>query len=295
MKANISLLAIILAFFVTSCSNNETIEEVQSQVNKVTLNVKTALNTRNGTTTETVITNRYVMEIWENADCTVPANVFDTATTPTNRKTVTDGIFTVNLDRNKNYTCLFWADNNGDNVYEVSNLKAVTLKSGAEPIDAFSTVYAINSAQPSQTILLNRAVAKFTLNETDFIPANSTLKTVYLQNTTFNVLTQKADTPVTRTQIITIPNDVNATSTSMVSLGYFYTLANVNSVDKQLIIADFTLNTETGIQLTGVPVQANHNTNINCEYSRLTGRTFSIGVDNSWGTPESSSVLPIFS
>lgn len=290
MKTNISILAIILAFIVSSCSNKETIEEVQSQANKVTLNVKIAPVTRIGTTTETITVNRYVMEIWENGACTVPANIFDAATTPTNRKSVTDGIFTVNLDRNKSYTCLFWADNNGDNVYEVSDLKAVTLKPGVEPIEAFSAITNINTAQTSQTITLKRAVAKFTLNECDYIPANSSLKTVYLQNTTFDVLAQKAGTPVSRTQITTITNEVNATTSSMIKLGSFYTLANVNAIDKQLITVDFTLNTESSIQLTSVPVQANHNTNINCEYSKLAGRTFSIGFDSSWGTPESSSI-----
>lgn len=270
-----------MAFIITSCSNNDTINTNQLESKKVTLNIKTEPTTKIGS--EPVALSRYVMEIWEDTSCTIPANIFDESGTAINRKTIADGVFTINLDRSKTYTCLFWADNNGEDIYDVTNLQAVQLKLNAKPIEAYSTTLSIDAIVSSRTIILKRAVAKLSFLEKDYIPENSNLKIEYKQNTIFNVLTQKANTEEARTEMFSIPNEINTTSTTPVKLGSFYTLANVNSVDKQTISMTSTLNSETPSNFSNVPVLANHNTNILHEYSKIANRTFSISIDYNWG------------
>lgn len=277
MKRYIYIIAILFGLVVASCSNDD---KVDVGGNLVTFTVKVPVISR-GVIPVTI--DRYVMEVWEDANCTVPANVFDQNTTPTNRKVTVDGIYTINLDRTKQYTCLFWADNGAGNVYDVTTLKSVTLKSSAEPVEAFSSIKLVSGELSSQSIMLNRAVASVSLVEKDYISPNSNLKVVYNQQTAFNVLKQQVmGTPIERTKNFAITTEVAATPSATVLLAKLVTLASVADVDKELVSMNVTLNSETPKTITNVPLQANHNTNIVGEFGVLAGRSFVISLNDVW-------------
>lgn len=230
--------------------------------------------------TTTVTLNRYVMEVYTDATCTQQAHVFDNGTS--HRKEQTTPTFSITLNGQDRYYCLFWADNAAAAVYDVTTLKAVTLKSGATAQEGYHGMLAVTQAQVNHSVTLKRAVAKVTLNETDKIKPSSSLKTTYARHTTFDVSTATVGNAQDVEIITPISNAVNGTSGAPVRLAEFYTFAAAGG---EIGTFRFTLNSEPVKEVTNIPLKANRITHLKGEFSGLTSATLiaTSTTSDDWG------------
>lgn len=228
----------------------------------------------------TVTLTRYVMEVYTDVSCTQQANVFDNETSY--RKEQTTPTFIITLHNRNRYYCLFWADNAAAAVYDVTTLKAVTLKSGATPQEGYYAMLTVTEAQANHSVTLRRAVAKVTLNETDKIKPSSSLKTVYARHTNFNVSTATAGNAQSVEIITPISDTVNGTSDAPVRLAEFYTFAATGG---EIGTFRFTLNSEPVKEVTNIPLKANSITHLKGEFSGLTSAmlTATSTASDDWG------------
>lgn len=276
MKKNILLSMLTVAALFCSCSKqDDALNTPGNDVRQVTFTLSTAdVSTR--ATTEVTL-DRYVMEVYADAACTQPSKVFDGGAS--NRKEQTTGTFELILNSKDSYYCLFWADNDAAEVYDVTTLTAVTLKADATPMEGYHAMLVVTQAQTDHPVTLKRAVAKVTLNEEEKIKAGSSLKTAYDRHTTFNVAT--ATTAGARSvEIITpITNEITGTANAPIQLAEFYTLA---SADGETATFRFTLNSEPAKEINNVPLKANIITHMKGEFSGSTSKTLTATASDNW-------------
>lgn len=257
----------------TGCSNENT--EV------ITPNATPTVFTLSAEQTRTMVTiapTRYVIEVY-NEDGTTPENVFENGTN--HAETTTGNSFTVTFDREKAYTCLFWADDatavgTTSATYNANSLKAIGLNSGKTATEAyFSKVKVDKGRTPAVTVTLKRAVAKITLTETDGVESDKKLTVAYKQYTSFNALNGQAAGRLTDASYTTL----TSTGTTPYKLATFYVLGKT---DKELVDFSFTYASESSKPVTNVPLRINYHTNINGGYSSLATNTFHITADDQW-------------
>lgn len=213
----------------------------------------------------TVTCNRYVIELYADADYKTMVGT---------QQSTTDGNFALTLDRTKTYYALLWADNNASAIYDVTSLKAVTLKAGQSPKEAFYGKLTIAGNQAKYDVSLKRAVAKLNLNETGYLPQGSvTVK--YNQKPAFSVVNGTiSGTSTNLTATVTTTIDITGTKEAPVTLNTdqpIYVLASTTSanVDFTLQYKDATeASAETEFTVTA-PVQANYNTNIKGHFTTV--------------------------
>ena len=190
------------------------------------------------------------------------------------QQSTTDGNFTITLDRTKTYYALLWADNNASAIYDITSLKAVKLKTGQLPAEAFYGRLTIAGNQANYDVSLKRAVAKVNLNETGNLPKGSvTVK--YNQQPAFNVVDgTTSGIAANLTATVTTTADFTGTKTVPVTLNTdqpIYVLASntAGNVDFTLQYKDATeISAETEFTVTA-PVQANYNTNIKGHFTTV--------------------------
>jgi len=257
-----------VAVMLVSCTKEEVNNEQLTGEHKVTISAVPNLSMANepevkSVQTRSVTCNRYVIELYADADYNTMVGT---------QQNTTDGNFTLALDRTKTYYALLWADNNASAIYDVTSLKAVTLKTGQLPSEAFYGKLTIAGNQASYAVSLKRAVAKLNLNNTGDLPKGSvTVK--YNQKPAFNVVDgTTSGTATSLTTKVTTATDIIGTKAAPVTLNTnqpIYVLASTSAVN-----VDFTLqykdiiedSPETEFTLTA-PVQANYNTNIKGQFS----------------------------
>lgn len=285
-----SLLAAVASL--TACNNNDIVPEDNSNpMHQVTIDVATeqGLNTRAGETSA----DRYVIEFYTDAAYTTVANVFNDGTK--NQATSQNGIFSLVLDRTHEYHCLLWADKAGTDVYETTSLKAVTLKSGATPVEAWHGKLKIEPGNESTlSVSLKRGVAKITLKETGNLPAG-TLALSFEQNTKFDVSTAAiatGDTKVTRTETITVAETTGTKDAPVkINTNDIFVLASV--ADAEMPTLTFKMGSEEAFEIPNVPLKANYNTNITGHYTKLNGTTFTVTCDDTqWENSDNEVTLP---
>ncbi len=216
-------------------------------------------------TRSTVTCNRYVIELYADADYNTMVGT---------QQSTTDGNFALTLDRTKTYYALLWADNNASAIYDVTSLKAVTLKAGQSPKEAFYGKLTIAGNQAKYDVSLKRAVAKLNLNETGYLPQGSvTVK--YNQKPAFSVVAgTTSGTATSLTATVTTTTYITGTKEAPVTLNTdqsIYVLASTTSanVDFTLQYKDATeASAETEFSVTA-PVQANYNTNIKGHFTTV--------------------------
>lgn len=280
MKKYIYILCVLLTGVFASCSQSETGDDIP-QSNQVILQVAAdqGLNTR----TTTAGVDRFVIEVYTDATYTIAANVF---TDGTNKMTSSNGSFSMVLDKTQEYHCLLWADKAGADVYDITSLKTVTLKSGKAPVEAWQGKLDIaQGTNGTLSATLKRAVAKITLLETKKLKAGI-LTMTFDQNTKFDVSTGATSVAVSRTETINIAAiDAAVSAGSKINANDIFVLAS--TVDAEQSALTFQMTGETDkIEVSNVPLKANYNTNIKGHYSKEIGATFTITCDDAWGTPD---------
>lgn len=286
MKKYISLCMLAIVAMLASCSQNEELTANENDnLKTVTFSLRMDEMQTRATTTATV--DRYVMEVYT-ADGAA-ANVFDGGTV--NHKEQTTADFSIKLDATQSYTCLFWADNGAADIYDVSSLKAVTLKTGKQAIEqSYYGTVSVSGNTTSYSVTMTHAVGKISLMEHDHINAGSTLTMTYTPNASFNVADGTATAgSQTATEIpitTAIDNADKATASTYVDVFTCYMLA---PSAQQLLNFKFSLtegaNTTTK-SVSNVPVKCNVTTKIGGEFSNYTSKTLTATADDAWETTE---------
>ncbi len=177
MKRIFYILSIMLAITLASCSNEELGENTSSGTREVTVSAAPDYAMGDGSTVPqtrgTANVDRYVIEVYQQADYTQAANVFADGTNRANNST---GTFAMILEKGKSYYCLLWADKqvNGTAVYTVTDLKNVALVAGSNPSEAFQGTKTIEGDVSTYNVSLTRAVANIVLKEKGTLAAGHT-------------------------------------------------------------------------------------------------------------------------
>lgn len=260
-----------VATIFASCTKEENGDEQIADDCKVTISAVPEVSMANEPGTKSVQTrgtatcNRYVIELYADGGYNTMVGT---------QQSTTDGNFTLTLDRTKTYYALLWADNNASAIYDITSLKAVKLKTGQLPAEAFYGRLTIAGNQTNYDVSLKRAVAKVNLNETGNLPKGSvTVK--YNQQPAFNVVDgTTSGIAANLTATVTTTADFTGTKTVPVTLNTdqpIYVLASTAAanVDFTLQYKDITeISAETEFTVTA-PVQANYNTNIKGHFTTV--------------------------
>lgn len=284
MRKYISILCAMLVAALTSCNNNDFVSETDGTTQQVILQVTPdqGLNTRAAATG----VDRFAIEVYSDATYTTAANVFEGSK---NATTSSNGTFTMTLDKNQEYHCLLWADKAGAEVYDLASLKAVTLKSGKAPVEAWQGKLDIaKGTNGTLSATLTRSVAKITLLETGKLDAGTMIMT-FEQNTVFDVSAGITKTEGDRTESISFAAIGTAIPTgSKLNASDIFVLASTVDADQPTLTFQITGETDK-IEVSNVPLKANYNTNIKGHYSKkiaASTTTFTITCDDTWGTPD---------
>ena len=270
MKKILYIMFAVATIF-ASCTKEENGGEQIADDCKVTISAVPEVSMANEPGTKSVQTrgtatcNRYVIELYADAAYNTMIGT---------QQSTTDGNFTLTLERSKTYYVLLWADNNASAIYDVTSLKAVKLKTGQLPAEAFYGRLTIAGNQANYDVSLKRAVAKLNLNETSNLPKGSvTVK--YNQQPAFNVVDgTTSGIAANLTATVTTTADFTGTKTVPVTLNTdqpIYVLASntAGNVDFTLQYKDATeISAETEFTVTA-PVQANYNTNIKGHFTTV--------------------------
>jgi len=270
MKKILYIIFAVATIF-ASCTKEENGGEQIADDCKVTISAVPEVSMANEPGTKSVQTrgtatcNRYVIELYADAAYNTMIGT---------QQSTTDGNFTLTLERSKTYYVLLWADNNASAIYDVTSLKAVKLKTGQLPAEAFYGRLTIAGNQANYDVSLKRAVAKLNLNETSNLPKGSvTVK--YNQQPAFNAVDgTTSGIAAGLTATVTTTADITGTKTAPVTLNTdqpIYVLASTAAanVDFTLQYKDITeISAETEFTVTA-PVQANYNTNIKGHFTTV--------------------------
>lgn len=269
MKRIFYILSAMLAIMLASCSNEELGENNPSGIREVMVNAvpdyamadgSTALQTR-GTAT----VDRYVMEVYENADYSTAAKVFEGGTV--SRATNATGSFAMSLAGDKDYYSLLWADKKANNAdaYTITDLKNVSLAMGAKPTEAFYGTLSIKGGKTEYSASLHRAVANIILKETGTLPAGM-LSMKFQQHTAFDVSVATIKGATTeRTENLTVAETKGTKDNpAKIETDAIFVLAPTASAGTTTFT--FQYKSETEFEVTGVQIQANYNTNITGHY-----------------------------
>lgn len=263
MKKILYILCTVAAML-ASCVKEETNDEQLTGKHQVTicalpdLSLADEPQMKMAQTRGTEICNRYVLELYSDANYNTRVGT---------QQLSTDGNFELALERTKTYYALIWADNNASAIYDVTTLKAVTLKTNQSPAEAFYGKLTLSENQTAYHVSLKRAVAKLTLKETKTLYKGSvTVK--YNQKPTFNVVDNTTSgTAVSLTRTVSITADVTGTQENPVTLNAnnpIYVLASATATTLDFI-CQYRYADESSPELeftVTAPTQMNYNTNI---------------------------------
>lgn len=269
MKKILYIMNVLLITLFAACS--EETQDIESGKYEVTVDAAVdyamagddAMTATEPNTRAAADVDRYVIEVYTDAACTQAANVF---TGGTNKTTNTTGSFTMTLDNAQPYYCLLWADCKASDVYDVSDLKAVSLKAGVSPTEAFHGKSTISKAQSTYSVTLNRAVANVVLKETGTLPAGE-LVMKFSRKTSFDVSTATTTgTATDRTDRFMIDQPITGTEATpaIINTGAIFVLAPAAAAEKMDIV--FKYATKAEFTVADIQIQANFNTNITGHY-----------------------------
>lgn len=274
MKKYIYLACALLLGAFASCSQSETGDEAP-QSNQVILKATAdpGLQSRGAATSP----DRFAIEVYTDAACTTPANIFSDGT---NKSQNTTGEFVMVLDRTQRYYCLLWADKAGSTAYNLASLKAIALTGKA--VEAWQGIKVIETgATAALSVTLKRAVSKISLMETGKLRAG-TLKLNFDQPTTFNVLYGTTTGSAARPEeTVTIATEVDGSTTvAKLNTNDIFVLSPITTAN--LTDLTFQYEDEDAFTVPQAPLKANFNTNIKGHYTTKTHATFTATYDDEW-------------
>lgn len=266
--------AVALTTALTSCNKSDADREIKGNRTTFTLSAPDPKTRAD----EPTAIKRYVMEVWSE-DALTAENVFEDGATQ--RAESTTGTFAVALDPEKAYTCLFWADDNGQ-TYDAASLQTIAIKEGKEVSEAYHAKISVAKGERTDvSITLKRAVAKIELEETAELEQGKTLAATYKQLPQFDVMKGKA---IGKAEDKTYTMSVAADKLSGV-VAQFFMLATAES-----LITDFAFvyHGQAAKAVTNVPVQQNYTTKIKGSYATLLedDYSFTVTTDQTWNTPD---------
>lgn len=290
------------AMVLASCSQNEDLLQTDNGVNdevRLTFDVRTP-----GMQSRAVVptaedegkATRYICEVYEGNDA---ANLTGTPA----RFEQQDAAFTMLLKKNTDYVFLLWADNGTaaedteeGNYYNAADLKDVQVAGTVDDKCDEIAFYACKPVSITSTgeigeIMLNHAVAKVCLHETDVIQKDSKLVVEYTAAQSFNVAAGTTTaTSQNRTLTYELKEKIDAAgATGGKEIAHFYVLApekgkagGLSDMTCTLTEPDGSTAKETTKTINNVPLQANYVTNIRGEFSDYTSTAFSVSLNSAW-------------
>ncbi len=263
-----------IAAMLASCSQNEELftDKGNNTVQQVTFTLATDEKPQ---TRATVDGLRYVVAVYDEAGTTEVKQ----------ETTFENNSFTILLPPGT-YKCLFWADHGSTNydaadLTSVKDLKSTEADANAEAFYASQSVKVSNGNQVN--VMLNRAVAKVILRETDVLEPGS-MTVTYSRPSSFNVADGTTTGTESDTKTLSIENEIHGTTDSPVEIGSFYVLASANEANLDNFITQY--NEEEEKTISNVPVQANYQTYITGKYGAKVNQQFLIDVNTTWSTSD---------
>lgn len=232
-------------------------------------------------TTRATTISRYVMEVYTDESCTIPAPVFEDNG---NHKEQTSADFVLTLNKNQSYHCLLWADA-GDGVYTVTDLKAVTLADATKEASEAYYAKAALEHKDAQTVTLKRAVTLVRLKDKNGVDAGKTLNLKYSQPSQLNLQTGAI------TQETQVSRNVTTQQTAAGEvITEFYMPA---SQAKTSFSLTFNYDGEGEEVVTDIPLQANYTTGVTGEYKKQSSPDFmTFTIDLTSYTDDKTFILP---
>lgn len=276
MKKIFTYALLAMAACMTSCSQNETLDQVNNTtVPSGVITFSAALpadDLQTRAADEKV--QRFVMQIYnaEDKGVTDPNNISVNYTLVS-----ADGNFTLDPTdagmADGTYTAVFWADYDAtdavDPVYNTSWLNWVTVNSGKTMTMAYQgkqefTVGETSTATP-MNVTLKRAVAQVNLSQAEAFTAvdGDYIGVTYKTAQAFNVLTGEISTETIDASVSISVEAGNKAANE--TLGSFVMFAS--PTDATLVSFTFSYNDEEVETVYNAPIQANYQTNISGDYS----------------------------
>lgn len=270
----------MLAAFVglTSCSKSD--DGLQQNTDG---HVKATFSVQSPASRAATGLTRYIVEAYQGKDLTATPRRVESAT----------GALTIALEKNTDYTFVFWSDNGTANTaiatsgdyYDATTLQDVKVNPSAYntiATAAYCLVVSFNSNdfESNKSVVLKNATAQINFVETaGLVETTNALTVKYSSGGKLNVATGKITelgSEISRTYTNVGKNNTLVTDYILAPLG-----------DQRLLNLKVTLNSEPVKEIYNVPLQQNYKTNIKGEYSNLYSSVFTISneVDDFQDTP----------
>lgn len=205
-------------------------------------------------TTRSTAMSRYIMEVYADADYSIPAKVLQNGVY---RRVQTTSEFVLALNKDADYYCLLWADT-GDGCYNANDLKNISL---CDNTKAVSEAYCAKTAlrkENAQTVTLKRAVAQVKLKDKTGVDAGKTLVLQYSEPSQLNLATgEVTQERQTERDVVTKQTDANGVLTE------FYMLATQT---KENFSLTFNYSSEEPKVVSNISFQANYITEVTGNY-----------------------------
>lgn len=290
-KSILSLIAGAIVALASCSQSDEMPGQPQEGEQLATFTIQTPAATRADVTSQL---SRFIVEAYKGSSATG---------TLAARVEAATGTLVVELEKNTEYTFLFWADKGtakagstaSSGYWDTADLKAVEVASGKESATseaAYCLATTLNTANLTSgyAVELRNATAQMNFVEKTGVSGdNNTLIVSYATGATLNVGTgevAEGSTFAARTFTNIGPASAGAT------LATDYILAPKD--EQRLLSVAIKFNNEEPKTLTNVPFQQCYKTNITGEYEPTTPPTppttgdftFTITADDTWGTPD---------
>ncbi len=291
MRIKTPLATALLAFFITSCNQQEVMPE-PSPIG-LTFNVAADPISRAATNAADPDPIRAFMYV---SDITTGKVV-----TLAQQSNLENGLFqfSIELDRNHKYTVAFWADAGDYTIDSAEGLKNIRYTNSSTQTPHIAYTAKLENFTPTESVrnvTLQHAVGKLVVRETSNLNTGdkvtvSFTRTNYRYSAVEDRYTDDSSTtPISHT--LTVDNSTN--TGDIITL---YMLAPNTPNEPVMIVNDFLLSylpvnesTSHSKSISLVPFQANHRTLIAGNFMGLAkvNQTFSVGLDTNWNslTPE---------
>lgn len=226
--------------------------------------------------------SRYIIEAYENRDLDAAPQRIEGST----------GSLTLTLQKNTDYTFLFWADYGTarESYYDASDLRAVTVHPAnrnlaGERAYCFATSFNSHDFDKNRDVKLGNAVAEVNFIETAGLSTTrNTFRVSYPSSQTFNVADGKITDATTEAMTHTFTNINSLVSGRIIATDYLLTSRD----QKTLTHIQAQINDEPQKKINNVPLQCNFRTNIRGEYSNMYALNFTISdqIDDYENNPD---------
>lgn len=178
--------------------------------------------------------------------------------------------FTVSLDPETSYSCLFWADNgiaddNTSGTFNASDLRAVTLNAGNQFTEAFACKedFIMSENISSASIILKRAVARVEFVEEGTVVLAKDIIVSFMGYTVFDVFTHSVTGNSTN-----LSSTISTSATTGI-VGSFLTFASIGAVSNGGIVVSLNViyDGTNSHDINNVRLSTNHITKLRGEFA----------------------------